>query len=205
MMGGLAAFALVVVAQAGPVNDQLSAYGLKLNGDTAWSITKNSQGMAGDKRLRTLEIKRADYTMTLTFMSALTNYQVEQESKTEYASILGAYKAALTPYAGAVSRKLACDREFIPKDVRSEFAGQRARILLGYATERKTYGVCNVDEAKNEFAFLAAVLPGEHLVKLSAFRKKKGASLDVGSWKKQLAEFKLTAAKSGGSRVTKSP
>ncbi len=196
---------LISAAVAGPVNDQLSAYGLKLNGDQDWSIVKKSEGLAGDKRLRTLEIQKGEFLIALTFMSSLTTYQAEQEAKTEYASILSAYKTALTPYAGAVSRQLSCDKEFLPKDVRSEFAGQRARMLFGYATERRTYGVCNLEDAKSEFAFLAAVLPGDHLVKVSAFRKKKGAVLDLNVWKKQMAEFKLTAAKPGGNHGAKSP
>lgn len=188
----------------GPVNKELSAYGLKFNRESSWTIKKNVAGASDGKKMRTLEIQSGESSIEMVFLSALTTYQADQESKTEYTSILSAYKAALTPYAGAVSRKLSCPPEYLPKDVRTEFAGQRARVLFGFASARKTFGVCNLDEAKMEFAFLTANLPGDHLVKLTAFRRK-GESADLDSWKKLLADFKLVQATAGGTHGRKSP
>lgn len=183
-------------AHGGVINDELGKYGLRFANDGAWSVKKNSEKKAGDKKVRSLHLQSGDTILEITFLHPLTAYQAEGESKTEYESVLSAYKTALTPYAGKVSAKLSCDKEFLPKDIRSEFAGQRSRVLLGYATERKTFGVCNLDEAKMEFAFTTLLLPGDAMVKVTAFKKKKGP-MDMDYWKKLLAEFKLVK-KAGG-------
>lgn len=195
--------AVLSFALAGPVNDQLAQHGLRLMNDSSWSVKKSN---SGSPQLHDLEIQNPDFTIELRILQGLTTYQTEQEAKTEYASILSAYKTALTPYAGAVSRKLSCAPEFLPKDLRSEFAGQRARVLFGFASERKTFGVCNADEAKMEFAFLTAQLPENRFVKLTGFRKKT-AKRDLEAWKQMLAGFqqlpRSKGGESGGAKPTK--
>lgn len=191
---------LFTLVHAGQVNDQLARHGLRLPDDTAWSITKN---VSADPRVQVLEIGNSSITIELRFLQGLTPYEFEQEAKTEYASILRAYKTALTPYAGTVSNKLACAPEFLPKDVRTEFAEGRVRILFGFASERKTFGVCSTDEAKMEFAFLATPLSGDRFVKLTAFRKKSDKR-DLESWKRILASFKKVSSGGGASGGAKS-
>ncbi len=184
------------LAQAGVINDQLATYQLRFANEGAWSVKRNSEIGSGEKRIRTLDIQSGDVIVEMSFLHSLSAYQIEQETKADYASVLSAYRATGTPYVGAVSRKLSCDKEFFPKDVRTEFVGQRARALFGFATERRTFGVCNMDEAKMEFAFTTATLPGDILLKLTAFRKKR-ASPDAESWKKLLADFKVLPAAGG--------
>lgn len=188
--------ALLSIATAGVLNDQLTEFNLELKDEGAWTIQKNSGASAGDKKMRNLTLESGEISLELALLKPLTAVQLEQETKTEYVSILSAYKTAATPYQGAVSSQLTCGKEFFPKDLTTEFAGQKARALFGFGTDRKTFGVCSHAEAKTEFAFVATGLPGDVLVKVTGFRKRRHV-LDVKSWKNLLAQFKFKP--SGGS------
>ncbi len=177
-------------AWAGGINQQLSAYGLRLSNEGQWTMGKNLTVQSGDKKIQTLELESQGVSVEMTFLNSIPSAQAAQDADLEYSSILSAYKPAVTPYAGSVSKKLSCGAQFAPRKVNTKFGGRNVRALVGYASERRTFGVCTEAEASMEFAFAATGLANDSMVKLTAFRKRQ-TKLDPHFWTQLLAEFSM--------------
>jgi len=181
---------LVSLALAGPVNDELKAFGFRLKDDSQWTLSKNSVQSSGSQKVHTLQLESPHASLEFTVLDSVTRATAESEAKIEYASIMSAYQPATTPYAGAVSKRLGCAPAFAPKDIQTNFAGQKVRAVIGFASQRKAFGACEDAEAALEFAYIATGLPGGRLVKLTAFRKRE-VQLNPKFWSELLSQFSM--------------
>ena len=179
---------------AGEINQQLSLYGLTLKNEKQWTLKKNATVQSGDKKIQTMELSTDDVSVEMTFLNSVPKTRAVQDADLEYSSILSAYKAAVTPYAGSVSNKLSCGPRFYPKNVPAKFAGLKVRALVGFASDRKTFGACSESEASLEFAFAAMGLPNNALLKLTGFRQRQ-ATLNPRFWTDLLAGFSMEKLK----------
>ncbi len=179
---------------AGEINQQLSAYGLTLKNETQWTMKKNSTVQSGDRKIQTMELTAGDVSVEMTFLNSVPKAKAVQDADLEYSSILSAYKAAVTPYAGSVSKKLSCGPRFYPKNVPAKFAGLKVRALVGFASDRKAFGACTESEASLEFAFAAMGLPNNAMLKITGFRQRP-ATLNPRFWTDLLAGFSMEKLK----------
>lgn len=182
MIASLTAF--LGIAFAMDVNQALATQGVKFKHPEKWTLTKSS----GDKKVRTIVVESEGVSLEMTFMNLLPIKAAQEEAQLEYSSILSAYKVETTPYAGSVSKKLSCASQYSPKDFKSRMMGREVRTIAGFAGERKTFGACTEAEAALEFAFAATELPGDSLLKLTAFRKRDGR-VKPEFWTKTLADL----------------
>lgn len=176
-------------ANAG-VNEQLAPLGLQVSRPERWAVTRSASAGRDGRTVHTVQLASSGAEIEITMLTSVKPKQAEQDAKMEFSSIMSAYKAALTPYAGSVSKNLSCAPQFAPKNIGARLMGRKVRALVGFASERKTFGACTESEAANEFLFTAVGLPGDTLLKLTAFRRREGRP-QPDYWKNLLADLKL--------------
>ncbi len=184
-------FGLLYLSAANAVespNEILRSYQIKVT--TPFEILNQSLQKSGERKIQTLDLRGGAAELIMTIIGPLDKTQFDNYAKLETVAFQHLYESSITPYPDKITHDSLCAKIFHPKKINETVMNQKAGVWFAKASGRKSFGVCNEQEAAYDGALTIIHLPNGYGVKITAFKKSTLAKVvKTDFFKKALSGF----------------